>query len=75
MVVEGTLKGAKTGGSTQNLQILSYVRKISEEKENKYAARRAERNMRTLALGRYVCAVSRGEERRASVLIVFLMNI
>ena len=63
--VEGTLKGVEAEKSKQNLQMVFYVRKMSEEKEKKYeeyVARKAKRNMRTLALMCSVCVVSRGEE-------------
>ena len=60
---EGASKEAGTNGTTQNLRIVSYVRRDNEEKiqqYNRYVERREERNLRTQALGRYVFGILRG---------------
>ena len=43
----------------------------NEEKYKEYTARRAEKNLRTLALGCYVYAILKEEEQRASVPVIF----
>ena len=74
VATKGTSRNAEVRGSVQNLQIVSYVRKTNGEKEKKYeeyAARRSKRNLRTLALGHFFGAISKGKEIKASVPIVF----
>ena len=63
---EAAAKDPQTSGSAQNLKIVTFIRKDSEEKDRKYdiyAARRKERNLRTKALGRYIFGISNPTSR------------
>ena len=54
--------------------MVSYVRKARKDKERKYedyAVRRTKRNLKALALGRYVCAISKGDKKQKLVPLVF----
>lgn len=70
------IKDLGTSGLAQNLNIVSFVGKYSEEKDKKYdryAARREERNLRTKALERYIFGISEegNLKPRVSMPIIF----
>ena len=69
-------KDPGTSRSTQNLNIVTFIRKDDEERDRqyeKYGARREESNLRAKALGRYVFGISEGKNIRSrmSAPIVF----
>ena len=73
---EGAKKDPGTSRSAEYLNIVSFIRKDTEEEDmkyNRYAARREERNLRTKSVGWYVFGIS--EERnlkpRVSTPIIF----
>ena len=77
VISKGAKKDPGTSGSADDLNIMSFVGKYTEEKDRKYdryAARREERNLTTKALGRYVFGISEERSLTPRVLLPIIFS-